>query len=314
MKMLQLSAHGAIVITNCSARKRQFGPSVSYPEGAHSTLDEMARSWISATKASEQASEARHLYVGRAFSDARITAQAIQGALFIASAGFGLIAAEQQLPHYCLTVSGGAGSIRHNLRAIGASSSDWWQAIKKVLGQPSLAHLVMRPEVDSVLLSMPSSYLAMVRQDLADLPHRYVDKLRVFTSSAGMNEVPEQLRSAVLPYDDRLERVAAYAGTRADFPQRAMRHFVEALGAHRMSLAKGVFAVEQALAGMERPNVPARAKAADAEIAALLRAQWTKHGGSSSRLLRFLRDDAMVACEQGRFRGIWWSVKSEMAA
>lgn len=314
MEVLQLSAHDTIVVTNCTARKRPVAPPVSFPDVVPSTLDDMVSAWVSAAEASEPRREARHLYLGRSFSDARLTARATDGALFIVSAGFGLIAAEQQLPNYCLTVSDGAGSIRSHLLAVGASPSQWWSTLRRELGQPSLSHLVTRTQINCVLLAMPSSYLAMVSQDLAGLPRRYVDRLRIFTSSAGADAVPTHLTAAVLPYDERLERITAYSGTRADFPQRAMRHFVEVLGAHRMPLSQAVSAVETALAGMERPKLPSRAKAADAEIAALLRARWHEHGGSASRLLRFLRDDALVACEQSRFSGIWRSVKADIAA
>jgi hypothetical protein len=314
LKLLQLSAHGTIVVTSCTARKKFLAPPISISDAVPSSLDEMARAWVSVAEAARPRCEAKRLYLGRSFGDARATAEAIDGALFVASTGFGLIAAEQQLPNYCLTVSDGPGSIRRHLLALGASPSQWWSTLGKELGQLGLAHLVMRPHTRCVLLSMPSSYLAMVAQDLAGLPRRYVDRLRVFTSPAGADAVPEHLRDAVLPYDERLERIAAYSGTRADFPQRAMRHFVEVLGAHRMPLADAVSAVKGALVGKQRPKLPSRAKAADAEIAALLRARWAEHGGSSSRLLRYLRDEALVACEQSRFSGIWRSVKADLAA
>ncbi|EJY58328.1 hypothetical protein PACIG1_5859 [Pseudomonas aeruginosa CIG1] len=48
-----------------------------------------------------------------------------------------------------------------------------------------------------------------------------------------------------------------------------------------------------------------RRRASDEEVKALLIAAWGTHNGSSTRLLRYLRDDALVACEQSRFRSLW---------
>ena len=43
----------------------------------------------------------------------------------------------------------------------------------------------------------------------------------------------------------------------------------------------------------------------------MLHKSWESHGGSSTRLLRYLRDEALVACEQGRFRSLWHQVRAE---
>jgi len=116
-----------------------------------------------------------------------------------------------------------------------------------------------------------------------------------------------------MPYDERLELVDGYAGTRSDFAQRAMRHFVESLAGQQLQRDDAKSLVESALGHRSAKSRIARTKATDDEIAALLRLHWHKQRGSSSRLLRYLRDDAQVACEQKRFQTIWRGLKAQHA-
>jgi hypothetical protein len=48
-----------------------------------------------------------------------------------------------------------------------------------------------------------------------------------------------------------------------------------------------------------------RQKKTDEEIIVILQTEWNRFDGRSTRLLRFLRDEIMVACEQSRFRDLW---------
>jgi hypothetical protein len=112
----------------------------------------------------------------------------------------------------------------------------------------------------------------------------------------------------------RLESLGGYDGTRAEFPQRALRHFVEELAAHKLALADAHVAVAAALEGLGRRTTPIRQRRTDAQIAKILRQRWRAYGGSSTRLHRYLRDDALVACEQSRFRALWREVRAEFDA
>ena len=69
-----------------------------------------------------------------------------------------------------------------------------------------------------------------------------------------------------------------------------------------------------ALSDLKQRTLPQRRRADDDEILQLLRTHWDAYKGQSSRLLRFLRDDALVACEQSRFRALWLQLRAEIAA
>lgn len=138
--------------------------------------------------------------------------------------------------------------------------------------------------------------------------------LRIFTSPAGAQCVPDHLKCCVMPYDERLESVRGFAGTQSDFAQRALRHFVEALQATSMALDEARDAVAASLAHRRRRSRSVGQRLTDDEIRLVLTAQWTRHSGSSSKLLRFLRDEAQISCEQKRFSRLWQELSARLRA
>jgi hypothetical protein len=80
-----------------------------------------------------------------------------------------------------------------------------------------------------------------------------------------------------------------------------LHHFVAVLAGHTLSLDEARVRVQEAMAALQKPSLPARARKTDAEILDLLRQHWERLNGSATALLRFLRDEALVSCEQSRF-------------
>lgn len=274
-----------------------------------------ADAWCELAHQAQERVPARDLYLGRSFRDARSAAATVQGTLYIASAGFGLLHESDQVPNYNLTVSQGAGSIQELLAACASSSADWWRALTEALGTPSpLSNLVQETSTEHVLLALPSSYLRMLADELVHLTPGAINKFYIFTSAAGVACLPTNLKARVLPYDARLERVPGFAGTMADFPQRALRHFVEVFQGELKDPKSAAKVVNSLLGPKASVEKARRTKLSDAQIQELLRSQWAAQAGSSTRLLRYLRDDAQVACEQGRFRQLWLSLKAQAPA
>jgi hypothetical protein len=152
----------------------------------------------------------------------------------------------------------------------------------------------------------------MVHDDLAHVSSEKAGQLRIFTSKAGARFVPEHLADCIMPYDDRLESVRNYAGTQSDFAQRALRHFVEELEAVSMSLSEAKATVLAALKNQQSRPRPTGTRVSDEEILRLLTAQWTRHSGGSARLLRYLREEASIACEQKRFSRLWRELAADL--
>ena len=112
-----------------------------------------------------------------------------------------------------------------------------------------------------------------------------------------------------MPYDDRLAEVSS-GGTKSDFAQRALNHYVrEILPKTPRQLAEERDAVCSALAGVTRPSaVPTRTKADDEQLRLLITKLISIVGPKKSIMLRYLRDKEGVACEQSRFAKLFAEV------
>jgi hypothetical protein len=87
---------------------------------------------------------------------------------------------------------------------------------------------------------------------------------------------------------------------------------VEDLRAADLPIDAAIQRVREALELHSPRTFPARERKSDSDIKNLISANWEQCCGSSSQLLRFLRDDAHVSCEQSRFRDLWRSVRDSM--
>lgn len=304
-----------LVITNCTSRKRGGAyPITLQDKHLPLCLEAVAASWKRTLCSTPPAHAVRNLYVGRTFATAYRAARAVEGELFVASAGLGLVHEADEAPLYDLTFADKSNP----LARIGANANftpaQWWGALGTLgIGRGRINHLVQSRQPSMTLIAMPAGYLAMVATELGQLQPEQIERLRIFTSSAGVALLPPNLAECVMPYDERLEALEGYSGTRTDFAQRALLHYVERLTAHHYCAKEAKERVLSSLNGLVSRTIPTRLKATDAQIAALLRRQWKKHKGSSTQLLRYLRRDAQVACEQKRFQGIWASLRQELS-
>jgi hypothetical protein len=296
-----------LVVTNCTTRKivgPRIGLDVASVSGGPLAL---ARRWKSLLGSAQPVCLAGLLYKGRSIIEATRAAKTVGAELYVVSAGLGLISGTERVPNYDLTVAPGSPLARM-LAASGWEPQDWWTAITR--DQPSpLSRLITN---SMAYVALPASYLRMVRKDLSRYVSAGAQDVRIFTSEAGVDEVPSSISRYVMPYDIRLEAISGFGGTRAEFPQRAMRHFVEVLRGHELSLEEARAAVEASMNRQRQRPSPERARVSDEQIRALLRKRWRACEGSSTRLLRYLRDDARVSCEQGRFRMLWKTLASEL--
>jgi hypothetical protein len=316
---------GVLVVTNCTGRKRiAVGvepvrlPSVRRCSAAGQGVEGLARAWSAVLDnwrgAAVQASE---LYAGRAFADAKAVAEYVGGRLSVVSAGVGFVGSSDPVPPYELTVADGPASVMPRLSKFGVSTRSWWRALNAARrrGPLPLTDLLCSERYSLVLMALPARYIDLIADDLEAIPESSRSSLRIFTSSAGRLKVPVHLQPQVMPYDERLDGGgSSRQGTRVDFPQRAMRHYVEDLKAGDMPIGHGRAAIELALSRLVKPQVPERRRISDEGVRKLLRENWSKSGGQSSKLLRFLRDEAGVACEQSRFRSLCSEVRIERAS
>ena len=292
------SATIAAIIAPCSSRKRIQSPrqarAVSLPVALQKVLE---TAWLAKLKTFERLVPAQELYSGRAANLARQCANKTSAPLYIISAGLGLVIGSENVPTYGVTVARrGDDSIPMRVRGR-FDPGAWWAAVCSGPFSTTFDRVLERSQDRITLLALTKPYAAMVAASLAALPEELATGLRVFGWRL-QDDLPASLHRSVMNYDARLE--ASLPGTRNDFAQRAMAHFVGVVlpmgGADSETHRRQI---EVALAGLVAPERVARLRASDNEILDWL-GQPTQAGGGVGRLLRRIRDQG-IACEQSRF-------------
>jgi DGQHR domain-containing protein len=267
--------------------------------------DEVSRVWRSWLRDAEPRVPAKKLYAGRGFAEALNLIDSHQADLWVVSAGLGLVHGDDDVPGYDLTLS--AASDSSILRRITVGSFDparWWADMgRRTRPKRSLAKIVNDQASGPVVISLPESYLDLVQEDLLSIGTLALRKVRLI-GPLNIERVSPRLRPLVMPYDDRLNGPESpLNGTRSDFPQRATRHFLEWACADGLSEDPETDAqrVLTSLKGLAWPEHASRRQLADDELVKVILTCWDRASGQSSKMLRLLRDEEGVACEQGRF-------------
>ena len=293
----------ATVITICTHRKRvrpsALATAVSLPFGSQDTVQS---AWLDKLRTLPADVPASALYAGRGFALAVQGATIAKAKLYILSAGLGLVAATQRVPGYGLTVSDGrAESV--TTRVTGEFDVDAW--FSALLSGPYSKRWadVGGHGSGRILLALTRPYAEMVGRSLSELDLSILARLRIF-GAALSPALPAVLRQALAPYDERLD--AILPGTRADFAQRALLHFVSSIAVLRKAQdrASDYAAVEAALESAAAPDRPRRPRRTDEEILKLILVRLRSQSGIA-RILRALRDEEGVACEQSRFSRLY---------
>ena len=306
-----------LVITSCTNRKRRApdetlrGASLQRGE-----LGVVAEAWAHRLRSAQPAARADVLYCGRAFRDAKAAAECARGALYIVSAGLGLVPAHAKVPSYSLTItSNSSESILARIDG-SCSATRWWEALISCSPFSDQLAIVVQQHPGPILVALPTTYLSMVSAQIDELPSAARARLRIFTGMPS-HTIPLTLKPYKMPYDARFDGVGTpYPGTQGDFAQRALLHFVERiLPQEPTGNAKThAEAVNASLANLRAPVVPCRQRLSDLEVIALIHRHWDAVSGQSGKMLRFLRDDLTVACEQSRFRALFNAAKEERGA
>jgi hypothetical protein len=285
------------VVTICAQQKRHKPRPEATPAALQSaTLIDLAAQWTRVVKDLSPASLAADLYGGRAFGLARKAAKDADSRFYVISAGLGLVDGQTFAPAYGLTVSPNA-SESIQAKAVGTfATAHWFEEMMAGPLSTDWTHIFERGSGE-VLIALTRPYAEMVGLSLAKLPQQHRNRLRLFGANLS-SALPASLHSALAPYDDRLDTI--FPGTRSDFAQRAMVHYVEHVALPGADRAAAYKCVLEALADVEMPARLVRRGANDGDLLALIKTRLSPTA-SASRLLRQLRDDDGIACEQGRF-------------
>lgn len=300
-----------VILTACTMRKRfSPDPSLIATNLSAGSLRSVGDEWRNRLAGVVCAAEASNVYAGRAMLEAKNAASKANAGLFIASAGLGLVEASDVIPSYDLTVVKGLTSSILSKLPPGTTEEDWWDEIST---KDKIARFEARSSVDNALLlvALPANYLKMLGKFLKTLSAFAGGRLRIFTGSEQV-EIDAELKPYLMPYDRRLDGGPS-PGTLGDFAPRALRHFVTDIlpqspnGDASDHAARVVSAQDR----WKRPVAKAGVRLNDDDLLRTIREEWDSVQGRSTRLLRKLRDDLGIACEQGRFAKLAATVRAE---
>jgi hypothetical protein len=252
------------------------------------------------------------LYCGRTVTDALKATAELNAQLAFVSAGMGLLldrrqhseADAEKIPAYSLTVSPGNPDSVERVVLGEFSATSWWLALSKALGRNDrLKTLIEGDDCNLALMAMPASYVEMISGELEAISPENLKKLRIF-GPRRVTDVPAFLQRAVMPYDDRLNaNKIGMSGTESDFAQRALLHFVRTIFplCRSANQAEHAEAITVFLAAHRFKRKAVGRRVTDDELRSLVRSLVPLIGTNRTAMLRHLRDQERIACEQTRF-------------
>jgi hypothetical protein len=306
----------ALILTSCTNRKRV--PPDAGLRGAHLDRGELAtvaEAWVQRLRSAGPRTKADVLYCGRTFRDAKVAADRAQGVLYIVSAGLGLVPAHANVPSYSLTVSPNSSESVLTRIAGNCTAPRWWDALVSRSPFSDQLATVVQQHPGPIHVALPATYISMVSAQIDELPSAARARLRIFTGMPSPS-IPLTLKPYKMPYDARFDGAGTlYPGTQGDFAQRALLHFVERILPQEPTgdAEAHTKAVNASLANLRAPVIPHRQRLSDRALIDLIHKHWDAARGQSGRMLRVLRDDLEVACEQSRFRSLFDAAKEQRA-
>lgn len=294
----------AAVVTICAQQKSIKAPAHGTPAAlAIQSQVEVERAWQRAVAALPADVLVANLYGGRAFGLAKTAAARSASRLYVISAGLGIVPGESLAPAYGLTVARDVAESIASRIAGPFDPAKWFESV--LTGPRSVGwDQVGTNSTGRILVALTKPYAEMAGSSLAAARPQVLDRLRIFGASLDRT-LPKWLHPAIVPYDDRLD--ALVPGTRSDFAQRALLHFVEHVADLAADRDVEFEAVKSSLSGVSAPDRPVRPQRSDADLIKLIKGRLTPRA-SASALLRQLRHEDGIACEQGRFARLFKAV------
>ncbi|MDQ0679684.1 hypothetical protein QFZ30_003066 [Arthrobacter pascens] len=280
------------LIVTCTDRKSAQpveGLRVGNLPSAH--LKDRAIQWRNALAKERSRICLRELYQGDAWTQALKLEYSARRAgfdptLVVASAGLGLVDADEEWPAYAATFSP-----RH-ADSIGSGpkeNRDWWRLMTD--GQTNFTEQT----AGQTLLVLSETYSAAMAADVSTLENR--EDVVVF---GGSPEVPDHLR---IPADRGLR--SALGGTTGSLNLRTAVAWIESLSAPTLVAQRDHIEWRNWVQGTRKLEAYNRTVMSDADILSFLRdIRRVQPEISKSRALRVLRDSGS-ACEQKRFGGLF---------
>ncbi|MGE0490459.1 MAG: hypothetical protein AB7S38_14725 [Vulcanimicrobiota bacterium] len=305
------------VVVTCSNRKSlPVSPELCLGGHRASSLAERAASWLTAIGRAEQRAPARQVYCGGHWHVvAQLERARVKVDLWVTSAGYGLIHADDPIASYQSTFSTQTensvfqASLGKEARPV---HRDWWSHLARwpgpAPGRPrSLEELAAKYPRRPMLVALSSVYLGAIGHDLARVPSHLDDRLMIVSRKT---HLPEELHPWVVPFDARLQD--ELGGARQSLYARVVRKMLDEADEHPLRLKPLQQRYQTLLAQAPPVAVYNRTPLEDGQVRAFIKTQLKKD--QSLRHTRALRDfrSAGLACEQKRFANLFAEVRQEV--
>ncbi|MDO7413095.1 hypothetical protein Q5X48_14895 [Acinetobacter baumannii] len=296
-----------LIVTNCTSKKWSKLEKI-FPDQHLFELDDpeqFIELWFKQVNQVVNKSHAIEVYKGRTVTEVIHAKEIINAKIFFLSAGLGLIAEDELIPNYDLTISSGLNSLKPLL--------DKWSIHEGIWGEKLLKHSnledIFQYSQSEIFVALPHNYLKMFLPIIENLSAYHTDKLRLFLHPTSYKILPEKLKKYYIPYTYKIESTS-FSGTKVDYCQRCLHHFIKFIYKPNQDLKASITAVEKFLSVIpEPPEKIKRPSVSDAEINTFILEGWELCEGRSLKLLRYIRDVKQIACEQSRFRNLWRNIK-----
>jgi hypothetical protein len=298
-----------VLLINCTARKAAAPArelqARSLPKA---DLPSLAREWGRRVRRAPADLAAGQLYSGRGFRDTYAACAKLGARLAVVSAGLGIVAVDEHVPAYGLTVSTGhRDSIQARCVASApGTSADWWRYLGSHGQRRGLTQFLADCDSELVVIALPAPYLQMLTDELASLRKRDLARIRIVGPKSA-TKLPVALHDIVMPYDNRLNGPdTPIPGTELDFPHRAAISFLKLVRQDKgsNSIASHSRRVRLSLSRLRPAKKHNRERLSDARVRAAIK-KLKDETNSMATALKLLRSRHQVACEQQRFRKLW---------
>lgn len=304
----------AIIVTTCTNRKRR--PALEALRARNlplGSIEQVASDWVGRVSSARDLCYPEQVYCGRSYVEAINASKVIGAPLYVISAGLGLVPPLWQIPAYDLTTTKSSKDRIQSRITETIGDADWWNQIGIARGNENPITELVREHPDQVIIiGVSSGYLELIRDDLGSLNDCELQRVRI-VGIRPSNDVPHDLANLIMPYDERLDGPdTPNPGTRGDFAQRALHHFcclILETGNQEGDQIAHAEMVRESLEGKRPPVHITRKSISDVDLINLVPHLWGRANGQSSKMLRILRDEELIACEQGRFASLFKQAK-----
>lgn len=300
------------IISSCTNSKKIVAePSLSISNFSDQfSIKEASEKWNSIIKQNDfESCLARELYKGVAWQYSlkthKLLSTHLPSKLLVASAGYGLIEADQTISSYDSTFTSNTKNSVSKFKNYSSIHSNilWWNSINKF----SINDF---PNNSRLFIILPFNYLLATQTFIHELVNRFKDKVFIFTAS--QKPMPILINPYIIKFDSRFDTF--HKGVKSTLLQRATHWLVNEIVNHNLSLTHTVLQthIDKTLENYEKIEIPIRKKISENEIKSQIISMVTENKVNSASVgLRFFRENGF-ACEQKRFSRLFNEVKGSI--